>query len=89
MVRISEFQIKDVVNISDGKKLGNIGDIDINLTTGKIEAIVIGKSGRMLGLFNKDEDIVIPWRNILKIGEDVILVRYSTADNTTSDLVND
>ncbi|WML51930.1 YlmC/YmxH family sporulation protein [Neobacillus sp. PS3-12] len=89
MVRISEFQIKDVVNISDGKKLGNIGDIDINLTTGKIEAIVIGKSGRMLGLFSKDEDIVIPWRNILKIGEDVILVRYSTADNTTSDLVND
>jgi YlmC/YmxH family sporulation protein len=89
MLRISDFQIKDVVNISDGKKLGNIGDIDINLTTGKIEAIVIGKSGRVLGLFGKDEDIVIPWRNILKIGEDVILVRYSTADNTGSDLVND
>jgi YlmC/YmxH family sporulation protein len=89
MVRISDFQIKDVVNISDGKKLGNIGDIDINLTTGKIEAIVIGKSGRVLGLFGKDEDIVIPWRNILKIGEDVILVRHTTSESTSSDLVND
>jgi YlmC/YmxH family sporulation protein len=82
MVKISEFQIKDVVNISDGKKLGNIGDIDINLSTGKIEAIVIYKNGRVLGFFGKDEDIVIPWRNILKVGEDVILVRYSSADGT-------
>jgi YlmC/YmxH family sporulation protein len=89
MVKISEFQIKDVVNISDGKKLGNIGDIDINLTTGKIEAIVIARSSRVLGLFGKDEDIVLPWRNILKIGEDVILVRYSTAESTSSDQVNE
>ncbi len=75
MGKISEFQIKDVVNISDGKRLGQIGDIEINLTTGKIEAIVISKTGRVLGFFGKDEDVVIPWSNIIKIGEDVILVR--------------
>lgn len=76
MVRISEFQLKDVVNVADGKKLGNIGDIEINLQTGKIDAIIISGSGKILGFFGKDEDIIIPWRNILKIGEDVILVRY-------------
>lgn len=76
MVRISEFQIKDVVNVSDGKRLGNIGDIEINLTTGKIEAVIISGGGRVLGFFGKDEDIIIPWKNILKIGHDVILVRY-------------
>lgn len=76
MVKISDFQIKDVVNVSDGKKLGNIGDIDINLTTGKIDAVVVSGAGKVLGFFGKDEDIVIPWKNILKIGEDVILVRY-------------
>jgi YlmC/YmxH family sporulation protein len=76
MVKISEFQIKDVVNVSDGKRLGNIGDIEINLTTGKIEAVVISGSGRVLGFFGKDDDVVIPWKNILKIGQDVILVRY-------------
>jgi YlmC/YmxH family sporulation protein len=75
-VKISEFQIKDVVNVSDGKRLGNIGDIEINLSTGKIEAVIITSGGRVLGLFGKDEDIVIPWKNILKIGQDVILVRY-------------
>ena len=76
MVRISEFQIKDVVNVADGKKLGNISDIEINLITGKIDAIVISGTGKLLGFFGKDEDIIIPWKNIIKIGEDVILVRY-------------
>jgi YlmC/YmxH family sporulation protein len=43
MMRISEFQIKDVVNVSDGKKLGNISDIDIDMNTGKIQAVIISK----------------------------------------------
>jgi YlmC/YmxH family sporulation protein len=76
MVKISEFQIKDVVNVSDGKRLGNIGDIEINLTTGKIEAVVISAGNRVLGFFGKENEVVIPWKNIIKIGQDVILVRY-------------
>ncbi|HZH60580.1 MAG TPA: YlmC/YmxH family sporulation protein [Metabacillus sp.] len=74
---ISEFQTKDVVNVSDGKKMGNIGDFDINVTTGKIQAIIINGNGKMLGFFGRDEECIIPWRNIVKIGEDVILVRMN------------
>ncbi|WHY68636.1 YlmC/YmxH family sporulation protein [Neobacillus sp. SuZ13] len=86
MVKISEFQIKDVVNVADGKRLGNIGDIEINLSTGKIEAVVISGSGRVLGFFGKDDDVVIPWKNILKIGQDVILVRYKgSTENITEE----
>ena len=85
MVKISEFQIKDVVNVSDGKRLGNIGDIDINLTTGKIEAVIITGNGRVLGLFGKDQEIIIPWKNIIKIGRDVILVRYKGTESYISE----
>lgn len=76
MVKVTEFQVKDVVNVSDGKRLGNIEDFEINLNTGKVEAVVIGSAGKVLGFFGKEEGVVIPWKNILKIGEDVILVRY-------------
>jgi YlmC/YmxH family sporulation protein len=76
MVRISDFQIKDVVSISDGRRLGNVSDIEINLDTGKIESIVVGGSGKILSFFSKEEEVVIPWNNIVKIGEDVILVRF-------------
>ncbi|AZB42849.1 YlmC/YmxH family sporulation protein [Bacillus sp. FJAT-42376] len=78
MMNISEFQTKDIVNVSDGKKLGSIGDFDINVTTGKIQAIIITGPGKMLGFFGREEEFVIPWRNIVKIGEDVILVRMSS-----------
>lgn len=80
MIKISDFQIKDVVNIADGKRLGNVGDIEINLTNGKIEAVVISGSARVLGFFGKEQDVVIPWKNILKIGKDVILVRYKNEE---------
>ncbi|MGV3466841.1 MAG: YlmC/YmxH family sporulation protein [Heyndrickxia sp.] len=76
MVRISDFQIKDVVSISDGRRLGNVTDIDINLDNGKIESIVVGGNGKLLSFFSKEEELVIPWNNIVKIGEDVILVRF-------------
>lgn len=85
MVKISEFQIKDVVNVSDGKRLGNIGDIEINLTTGRIEAVVISGNGRVLGFFGREEEIIIPWKNIIKIGHDVILVRYRSNGDKISE----
>ncbi|MEH7177259.1 YlmC/YmxH family sporulation protein [Neobacillus vireti] len=85
MVKISEFQIKDVVNVSDGKKLGNIGDIEINLTTGKIEAVIVSGNGKVLGFFGREEDIIIPWKNIIKIGQDVILVRFKSVEEKTTE----
>ncbi|RID87253.1 YlmC/YmxH family sporulation protein [Peribacillus asahii] len=76
MTRISDFQIKDIVNIADGKKLGNMTDLEINTATGKIEAIVVSNSSRWMGVFGRDQEIVIPWHKIKKIGTDVILVEH-------------
>jgi YlmC/YmxH family sporulation protein len=80
MMRISEFQTKDVVNVANGKKLGNIGDIDIDLQTGQIQSLIILGSGKVLGLFGREESTVIPWQNIVKIGADVILVRLHESE---------
>ncbi|QFK70903.1 YlmC/YmxH family sporulation protein [Pradoshia sp. D12] len=75
MIKISELQVKDIVNTFDGKRLGNVEDIEINLSTGKIESITVANS-KMLSFLNKEEDTVIPWYKIKMIGEDVILVEY-------------
>jgi YlmC/YmxH family sporulation protein len=77
LIKISEFQVKDIVNISDGKKLGNLSDLDINLSTGAIEAIIVAGGGKLMGLFSREADITIPWNKIKKIGADVILVEYT------------
>jgi len=74
-MKISDFQTKDVINIVDGKKLGQISDIELDLRAGRIEAVVVPSGGRFFGLFGGGEDIVIPWRSIVKIGADVVLVK--------------
>ena len=75
-MKISDFQSKDVINIVDGKKLGHISDIELDLRQGKIDSIVIPQVQRMFGIFGTaGSEIVIPWRNIVKIGTDVVLVR--------------
>ena len=68
------------------KRLGNIGDIEIDMNTGKIESIIISKQARMLGIFGKDIEIVIPWKEIVKIGEDVILVRVNPVNSVTESI---
>lgn len=74
MLKTSDLKIKEVVNVVDGRRLGTITDIEIDLQSGRLTAIVVPGSGKFLGLFGKNDDIVIPWEKIHKIGLDVILV---------------
>ncbi len=74
MIKTSDLKIKEVVNVIDGKRLGGITDIEIDVDSGRLTAIVVPGPGRFLGLFGRNEDIVIPWEKISKIGVDCILV---------------
>jgi YlmC/YmxH family sporulation protein len=74
MYRASELRQKEVINISDGRRVGFVNDVEINFDEGIIEALVIPGSGKMFGLLGKDDEFVIPWSRIKKIGEDIILV---------------
>jgi YlmC/YmxH family sporulation protein len=77
MIKTSELKQKEVINLNDGRRLGLVSDVEINMDTGHLEAIVIPAGGKFLGLFSKENDIVINWSNIKKIGVDVILVEGS------------
>jgi len=76
MVKISDLRMREIINIVDGRRLGMIKDIDIDLEEGKINAIILPGvgGGRFLGFLGKEEEIVVPWNKIKKIGADVILV---------------
>ena len=77
MVKTSGLREKEIVNVKDGSRLGYISDIEVNLQEGKIEAIIIPGPGRVLGFFGKNEDYIIRWENIIKIGVHVVLVDLS------------
>lgn len=72
-LRLSDLQNKNIVNVNDGKNIGNI--IDANVTEkGEIQSLVIEPNKGLFSL-NRESDTEINWNDITKIGEDVILVQ--------------
>lgn len=77
MIKTSELRVKDVVNVVDGRRLGYIGDLELDLPQGRIRSVIILGASRWFGFFGRDPDQVIPWSQVTKIGEDVVLVDLS------------
>ena len=74
MARIEELQEKEVINIRDGARLGFVYDVEVDTKLGCVLAIIVISSCKVLGLFGKNEEYIIPWCDIRKIGDDIILV---------------
>jgi len=73
-VRLSDLQNKTVINLIDGKNIGNIIDMSID-ETGKAIGLIVEKHKFLISYFSSQKEFSIKWEQIEKIGEDVILVR--------------
>ena len=69
-----DFKHKEVVNITNGKRLGFVQDVCADLESGKITSIIVPGNNKILNIFSQGNDIIIPWQNIKCIGDDLILV---------------
>lgn len=85
-VSYSELRCKEVVNLQNGARMGKIIDMIIQ-SDGKCVLGLVVPGVRKL--FKASEDIFIPWNNISKIGEDVILVSINIHSVTTVTKSND
>ena len=72
-MRLSELQDKTIVNLLDGKNLGNIIDVSVD-DKGKITGLIVEKKKFFISLFTSKKEVIVRWDKIEKIGEDVILV---------------
>ncbi|WP_405102351.1 YlmC/YmxH family sporulation protein [Oceanobacillus sp. FSL H7-0719] len=82
MIRLSELQVKEVISIVDGRRLGFIIDLDIDVKTGKIIALILADQENKSHMFGKTEEIRVLWQQILRIGSDVILVKEAYDQRT-------
>ena len=78
-----ELRAKEVVNICDGKKMGNIIDLIFDTSCARITGLVVPAEKSFLNFFKSPNDIFIPYNCIRKIGVDIILVEL-TPINTLS-----
>ena len=72
--RFTDLRCKEVINICDGCRLGYVGDVECQLPEGQKTALIVPGPCRFLGLFGREDDYVIPWLCIKRIGDDLILV---------------
>lgn len=72
--RFSTVRCKEVINVSDGCRLGYVSDLELDLETGRVLALIVPSPGRFFGLICGKDEYVIPWSRVCRIGDDIILV---------------
>ena len=72
--RVAELRCKEIINVSDGSRYGYVGDVEVDLESGKVRALVVPGRLRLFGLLGREADRVFPWESVRRFGEDIILV---------------
>ena len=70
---------KDVVNINTGQNLGRVDDISFEPEAALITHVILYGRLKLFGILGREEDTYIPWKDIEKIGSDVLLVKTEVA----------
>lgn len=78
-----ELRCKEVVNVVDGRRLGHIVDVCFNLQTGCVQGIVVPGEKSFWNVFKSGMELFIPLSQIIKVGEDAILVELYATNNPT------
>jgi len=79
-MKFTDLRCKEVICVNDGARLGFVCDVVVELPEGRVVAIVVPGPCRYLGLFGRQDDYVIPWGCIRRIGSDIILVDIKPCD---------
>ncbi len=68
---LSELQKKEIIDINSGKRVGIIIDVVVSLE-GMIKSLIVEE--RKLKRFTASEEKTVNWQQIVKIGDDIILI---------------
>ena len=72
--RMAELRSKEVVSVRDGGRLGFVCDLEMDVKSAAITALVVYGRSRLFGLLGREDDRCIPWSCVRRFGEDIILV---------------
>ena len=64
---VNELKTKEVINVSDGARLGYVSDVEFDLATGQIISVILPGAYKMMGFLGREEDIIIKWNNLKRL----------------------
>ena len=68
---LSELQKKEIIDINSGKRIGIIIDVIVS-QEGTVKSLIVEE--RKLKRFTANEERTVNWQQIVKIGDDIILI---------------
>lgn len=74
MCYFSELRDKEIIDIHTGYRLGYACDLELDDREGCVAALVAPGRPRLFGLLGREDDYILPWKNIVRVGSDIILV---------------
>lgn len=66
---------KEVIDVVTAQRLGRVYDLDVDLATGRINALILPSTDFYIPFFSKRREIIIPWSAVVAIGNEYILVK--------------
>ena len=74
---LSDLRYKEVIDLTTGQRLGYVCDAEIDLEQGKIVSLIVPGQKKLGGLLSGDDDYILPWESISRLGEDIILAEVA------------
>ena len=65
---------KEGIDIHTGLRLGYVCDLEFDDSEGRLVSLVTPGRSKLFGLLGREDDYVLPWGCIVRIGGDIILV---------------
>lgn len=84
-ISYNDIKTKEIINLSDGVKMGHIVDLIFDSDKGRILGFIVPGEKRF---FKKNEDVFIPLEKVRRVGDDVILVRFDVNDSYLNKVSN-
>lgn len=79
-IRYSDLRQKEVINTCTCRTLGCVSDLELDPKNGAILSLIVPGGGRLNWFFGRESEYIIPWRKIVRIGADIILVEINEDD---------
>ena len=70
----SDLRYREVIDIHTGFRLGYICDAEFDDTEGKLRSLITPGKAKFFGLLGREDDYILPWESIVRLGRDIILV---------------
>lgn len=77
-MHLSDLQTKEIIDITTGRRMGIIIDVIVE-SSGKIKSLVLQE--KKVKRFKVLEELEVTWNEIVKIGDDIILIDTRNKNN--------